>query len=115
MAGRGLSAEALQKYDEQLAQIEAVLSGAVPHVDFSDGRSGDVVDAASHDALLDMTLLLGNNTAETRRRVELGRQRIRDGVFAVCEDCGKQVGQARLDAMPYAEKCIGCQRKAEAR
>ena len=40
--------------------------------------------------------------------------RIRSGEFGRCEKCSKWIAKARLEAMPYARKCIACQRAAEA-
>lgn len=34
--------------------------------------------------------------------------------FGHCEDCGAEIAFARLEAVPYAERCIGCQREQEA-
>jgi RNA polymerase-binding transcription factor DksA len=33
--------------------------------------------------------------------------------FGTCASCGASVGLARLDALPYAEMCIGCQTALE--
>jgi DnaK suppressor protein len=30
-----------------------------------------------------------------------------------CEDCGEDIPWGRLKAMPYAELCVGCQRKRD--
>lgn len=40
-------------------------------------------------------------------------RRIEDGTFGACARCGQPIGQARLEAMPYATKCIECKRLEE--
>ena len=30
------------------------------------------------------------------------------GTYGVCERCGGQIGEARLDALPAARTCLGC-------
>ncbi|GAA4889347.1 TraR/DksA family transcriptional regulator [Streptomonospora salina] len=35
-------------------------------------------------------------------------QRLRDGVYRTCEDCGGPIAAARLTARPTARTCIGC-------
>lgn len=30
-----------------------------------------------------------------------------------CEDCGEPIPQARIDAVPHAERCAFCQREIE--
>jgi RNA polymerase-binding transcription factor DksA len=39
--------------------------------------------------------------------------RIEEGTFGRCEQCGRGIGKARLDAVPYARCCVGCAREAE--
>jgi DnaK suppressor protein len=41
-------------------------------------------------------------------RVEAALQRIADGRFGICEDCGTEISRERLDALPYAETCASC-------
>jgi DnaK suppressor protein len=31
-----------------------------------------------------------------------------NGTYGVCENCGKLIVKARLDALPYARLCIDC-------
>lgn len=42
--------------------------------------------------------------------VERALQRINDGAYGVCTNCGKAINPERLRALPYAEFCIDCQR-----
>lgn len=41
-------------------------------------------------------------------RVGAALRQIDDGRFGICEDCGAEISQERLDAMPYAETCASC-------
>ena len=34
--------------------------------------------------------------------------RIEKGEYGICEACGNEISEARLDALPHAEKCINC-------
>jgi len=34
--------------------------------------------------------------------------RMDDGTYGTCATCGALIGEARLDALPYALRCIGC-------
>ena len=48
-------------------------------------------------------------------RVEVGDalERLAAGTYGLCEDCGKRIPAARLEANPAAIRCIGCQKQAE--
>lgn len=39
------------------------------------------------------------------------RQKIKDGTYGTCDDCGSQITQERLKVMPDAAKCITCAAK----
>jgi RNA polymerase-binding transcription factor DksA len=47
--------------------------------------------------------------------IERAIARLEKGTFGVCQSCGKEIENARLEALPYAEQCIDCQRKLERR
>jgi DnaK suppressor protein len=34
--------------------------------------------------------------------------RVEDGTYGVCERCGAAIGEARLEALPAARRCIEC-------
>ena len=40
-------------------------------------------------------------------------QRIAAGVYGRCEFCGNKISEARLNALPYTNSCIDCQRENE--
>ena len=40
-------------------------------------------------------------------------EKINEGTFGVCEACGDPIQPERLEALPYATRCIECQRKDE--
>jgi len=47
------------------------------------------------------------------RAIEAARERIKDGAYGVCTDCGSDVGFERLKAFPTATRCIQCQERHE--
>ena len=46
-------------------------------------------------------------------RIESALERMREGLFGVCEGCGTAISTPRLNALPYATYCIKCQREQE--
>jgi DnaK suppressor protein len=47
------------------------------------------------------------------RAIASARQRISDGVYGDCADCGCEISLARLQAEPAAARCIACQERFE--
>ena len=46
-------------------------------------------------------------------KVEATLLRMREGVYGKCIGCAGIIPMARLNALPYAERCIACQREFE--
>lgn len=43
--------------------------------------------------------------------VDKALDRIEEGTYGICANCGKAIMPERLEALPYAKLCIDCQRK----
>ncbi len=46
-------------------------------------------------------------------QIESALERIDAGEYEQCETCRKDIGEARLEALPYATQCVECKRLAE--
>jgi DnaK suppressor protein len=40
-------------------------------------------------------------------------ERIENHTYGLCADCGEQISEKRLTALPWAKYCIGCQEAAD--
>ena len=47
------------------------------------------------------------------QRIELALQRIDEGSYGDCLECGEPIAFARLQVQPFANLCIGCQSARE--
>lgn len=45
--------------------------------------------------------------------IDSALNRIEDGMYGTCVNCGAQIAPERLEAMPWATLCIDCKRKEE--
>ena len=55
--------------------------------------------------------LVFNLDAEGREELRLideALQRIAEDAYGVCQECGKQVQEGRIKAVPYTRYCIDC-------
>ena len=46
---------------------------------------------------------------QEREQAEHARARQAQGAYGVCEDCGRKIGEERLEALPDATRCVACQ------
>ncbi|MCU1590379.1 MAG: transcriptional regulator, TraR/DksA family [Frankiales bacterium] len=82
-------------------------SAELSHVDQHPGdNASDLVDQDRENALLE--------AAEGQReQIRAALQRLDDGTFGTCVDCGVAISEARLMVRPEAARCVECQSKAE--
>jgi DnaK suppressor protein len=55
--------------------------------------------------------VLATNLREALDEVEHALAKHADGTYGLCENCGKPIASARLEAMPTARLCIDCASK----
>ena len=70
-------------------------------------------DAASVTLAREIDNSLEDNLGHVREAIDVALKRIEEGTFGTCTSCGKMIAGARLEAMPYATKCIECKRLEE--
>lgn len=46
-------------------------------------------------------------------RVEAALRRMETGEYGICQGCGEVIDPARLEALPYASRCVDCEEMAE--
>jgi len=46
---------------------------------------------------------------EELRDIEQARDRMADGSYGICHDCGREIPFERLKAQPSAKRCVACQ------
>lgn len=63
------------------------------------------------DREIDYTL--GENSGQVLAEIDRALQRIEDGTYGKCTECGKEIPVERLEAYPWASLCIEDARKAE--
>jgi RNA polymerase-binding protein DksA len=74
-----------------------------------------IADTATvtYDRELDYTL--EENAEHVLADIDAALQRIEDGSYGTCTNCGRQIAPERLEARPWATLCIDCQRQREGR
>jgi len=64
---------------------------------------------------IDKELILIRNEQDLQWAVHGALDRLEKGNYGRCQICGGEIGEERLDALPYAELCIACAEQAENR
>ncbi|CAN5798321.1 TraR/DksA family transcriptional regulator [soil metagenome] len=98
-----------QMTDEALHRDQPEASGNLSKVPIH------LADLGTDQFEQEFTLGLIETEQGTLDEVEGALQRIGEGTFGTCEECGKPINKARLQALPYTRHCIECARELEAR
>lgn len=77
--------------------------------------SGDVLDAAADTVQGEINSRLLEVESDELQAIDAAIQRMKDGSYGTCQDCGKPIPLKRLQAVPYVVDCIDCRRAAEKR
>ncbi|NGZ01467.1 MAG: hypothetical protein CV090_00250 [Nitrospira sp. WS238] len=68
-------------------------------------------------ALMDLERELGISLMEMRNRrrqsIDEALRRLHEGTYGVCAECGIEISEKRLQAVPFAKLCVECQSRAE--
>ncbi|MBX9579382.1 MAG: TraR/DksA C4-type zinc finger protein [Gemmataceae bacterium] len=77
------------------------------------GASAADPDPAAQAAAEGVAVALLDAEGHTLADVTVAIDRLDRGAFGRCDGCGRPIAKARLDALPYARRCIRCARVAE--
>jgi len=74
---------------------------------------GDSADMAFDSAGEDVSSQLAELESRELTQVERSLERLKQGIYGVCEGCQKKIPVARLNALPFTTTCVHCQREFE--
>lgn len=76
-------------------------------------EKGDEVDNVNTQREQSLNMRLDQRNILFLKKVEEAKQKILDGTYGECEECGAEISQKRLLARPTASLCIHCQENKE--
>lgn len=108
-------------YKERLLALRARVRGDVTQMADSALKqsrtqaNGDLSSMPIHMADLgtdnfeqEFTLSLMESDAGILDKIEAALERVEDGNYGQCEECGAKIPKTRLNAIPYATMCVKC-------
>jgi len=95
---------ALSRLASLTGDFESVVAASL------DTNADDEHDPEGHTIAFERSQI-GALIAQVRRHldeVDAAVARVESGTYGDCESCGRPIGDARLDALPAARRCIAC-------
>ena len=104
----------IKAYRDRLLEERAALLGVVGrNEDY--GREADTeatqdpADKASNSYTKELLFSQSTNDRIILTQIDEALERMEDGEYGVCINCGQEVQPKRLEAVPWARYCITCQ------
>src|SRR5215471_13850994 len=121
--GNGMSqsryTELKQMLDGRRREIQAEVQGKMRGVREEGTWGGklnevlDAVESAEADIQEDIEFALVQMKSETLNKINDALQRLEQGDYGNCFDCGEEIAEKRLRALPFAVRCKDCEEARE--
>lgn len=73
----------------------------------------DEGDKALTDLAEETGLTLIDLRKDTLEKIEQALRKLEEDTYGICEDCGIEISEARLKALPFAIYCVECKQSRE--
>jgi len=107
----------LDKYRKKLTgmleELEAKASGSVENLNAANDYFPDPTDRATAESDRNFDLRVQDRERKLIKKVKQALERVEEGEFGSCEDCGETIGKTRLEARPMTTLCIDCKIQRE--
>lgn len=109
MTHEALTHEALKhELQHRLVELQGRLSSIKRDVSQAHSvDSGEQAQERENDEVVDA---IGNETVASIGVIQAALERFENGTYGVCASCGEAIGQARLETIPEATRCVNCAR-----
>ena len=106
------------KFEKKLLQLQtdlsfAMLSAVEQGREAGSNDTRDIADQAVASYQKEFLFSQSTNGHAQLTLVTAALDRIAEGTFGECLNCGKTIGFKRLEALPWTPYCIDCQEKIE--
>lgn len=68
----------------------------------------DVADRATAESDRQLTIIMRERDRQLIGEIHEALDRVKDGEYGVCQECGEEIGLPRLRAQPTATLCVHC-------
>ncbi|GAB6165694.1 TraR/DksA family transcriptional regulator [Thermostilla marina] len=114
-----------QQFRDKLLELRARVRAQVDNLaDSALNRNGEsasvgsnmpihMADLGSDNFEQEFDLTLAESEGEVLRQIDEALERIEQGTYGVCAECGCKIPKVRLNAIPYTAHCVQCAEKLE--
>ena len=111
-AKRDRSDELRKMLEDRLSQLTRDVRGRMREARVDSVNERQVIDegeTSELDTQDELEFALIQMKAETMNRIDEALRRLEEGTYGHCFECGDDIGEARLRALPFAVRCKDCE------
>src|SRR5687768_3518258 len=116
IAQRRRSDELRKMLENRLHELTRDVQGRIREARVDDSNERRVIDqgeTSELDTQDELEFALIQMKAETLNRIEAALLRLEEGTYGHCFECGEEIGERRLRALPFAVRCKDCEETRE--
>ena len=99
---------------EILSEVQEKMRGVRAEGALGEGQGVlDAAEASEADIQDDIEFALIQMKSETLLKIEEALHRLEEGTFGYCFECGDEISERRLRALPFAVRCKDCEEARE--
>jgi DnaK suppressor protein len=72
-----------------------------------------MADSATPMLNREIDVSLEENARNVLTQIDRALEKLDEGTYGTCDQCGRPIGEERLEVMPYATLCVDCKRRME--
>jgi DnaK suppressor protein len=102
--------------EDRRRELVSEVHGKIRDVRAEGGKEREVLDqgeSSEVDIQEDIEFALIQMKAETLNKIEAALRRLEEGTYGNCFECGDEIAEARLRALPFAVRCKDCEEARE--
>ena len=116
-AGRSNRYNELRKMlEDRRRELMKDVQGKIRDVRSSEGKDREVLDqgeSSEVDIQEDIEFALIQMKSETLNKIDAALRRLEEDTYGNCFECGDEISEARLRALPFAVRCKDCEQARE--
>ena len=115
-AARNRYNELKKMLEDRRRELLSEVQGRIRDVRSDGNKDRDVLDqgeSSEVDIQEDIEFALIQMKSETLNKIDAALRRLEEGSYGGCFECGEEISEARLRALPFAVRCKDCEEARE--
>jgi RNA polymerase-binding transcription factor len=98
---------------KKMAGLLGIADDTVTQMSEGDGTFPDPLDRALSESNRTIELRKRDRERKLIQKIQKAIQKTEDGTYGICEICGDEITEVRLEVRPETTLCIGCKEEQE--